>query len=61
LNLIVPNWRDKKMEKAVMTSEYLLTIARDTIEVAKYCFLITLSESGRLMLGWFSILNLRQI
>ncbi len=49
------------MEKAVMTSEYLLTIARDTIEVAKYCFLITLSESGRLMLGWFSILNLRQI
>jgi len=30
-----------------MTSEYLLTIARDTIDMQRYCFLITLSESGQ--------------
>lgn len=35
------------MEKVVMTTEYLLTIARDTIDVAEYCFLISLSESGQ--------------
>jgi general stress protein 26 len=35
------------MEKAVMTPEYLLEIARNTIEAVDYCFLITLSESGQ--------------
>ncbi len=30
-----------------MTPEYLLAIARDTIEVVEYCFLITCSESGQ--------------
>jgi len=30
-----------------MTPEYLLEIARNTIEAVDYCFLITLSESGQ--------------
>lgn len=35
------------MEKAIMTQEYLLEVARDTIEAVEYCFVITLSESGQ--------------
>lgn len=35
------------METAVMTPEYLLEVAKNTIEVVEYCFLTTLSESGQ--------------
>jgi len=35
------------METAVMTPEYLLKIAKDTIEAVEYCFLITRSELGQ--------------
>ncbi|WP_250124309.1 pyridoxamine 5'-phosphate oxidase family protein [Chroococcidiopsis sp. CCMEE 29] len=35
------------MEKAEMTPQYLLEIARDTIEGVEYCFLITLNKSGQ--------------
>jgi len=54
LNPIVSDWRGKD-GKAVMTPEYLLEIARNTIEAVDYCFLITLRI--RQMLGLFSILN----
>ena len=33
--------------EAVMTSEYLLEVARDTIKAVQYCFVITLGESGQ--------------
>ena len=35
------------METTVMTPEYLLEVARETINAVKYCFLITISESGK--------------
>jgi general stress protein 26 len=35
------------METAVITSDYLLEVARETINAVKYCFLITISESGK--------------
>lgn len=38
---------EQKMEKAVMTPEYLLAVARDTIKAVEYCFVITFSESGQ--------------
>lgn len=34
------------METVVMTPEYLLEVAKNTIQVVDYCFLITRSESG---------------
>lgn len=35
------------MATAVMTPEYLLEIARDTIRAVEFCFLITHTESGQ--------------
>ncbi|NJO94153.1 MAG: pyridoxamine 5'-phosphate oxidase family protein [Hydrococcus sp. RM1_1_31] len=35
------------METAVINPEYLLKVARDTINAVQYCFLITISESGK--------------
>jgi general stress protein 26 len=35
------------METAVITPEYLLNIVRDTINSVQYCFLVTISESGK--------------
>jgi general stress protein 26 len=35
------------METALMNPEYLLKVAKDTINAVQYCFLITISESGK--------------
>jgi len=35
------------METAIMTPEYLLHVARETINSVQYCFLVTISESGQ--------------